>query len=202
MAPQVIESFITRTRQAGALLCADECYADLYEDEPPPSVLQLAGPGAPGVLSYLSLSKRSGMTGYRSGAIVGDPDAIAALTMLRTATGTAAPEYTQAAAIAAWSDDEHAAERRKIFTAKRQLLRKAFMAAGLEVVGSEAGLYIWLRVDDDLAAAATLLEAGIVVSPGRAFGTGGEGFLRLALVPTLDECAAAASAVVAVRANE
>jgi acetylornithine aminotransferase len=129
---------------------------------------------------------------------VGDPDAIAALAMLRTATGTAAPEFTQAAAIAAWSDDRHASDRRDVFNAKRRVLRDHFEAAGLEVAGSQAGLYVWLRVDDDLAAAEALLGAGIVVSPGRAFGPGGEGYLRLALVPTLEECERAAAAVVAV----
>lgn len=194
--PDVLASFLDRSREVGAILCADECYADLYEDEPPVSVLQLAGDGASSVLSYLSLSKRSGMTGYRAGAIVGDPAAIAALAMLRTGTGTAAPEYTQAAAVAAWSDDVHAAERREVFTAKRRVLREGFERAGLEVVGSEAGLYVWLKVEDDLDAAERLLRAGIVVSPGRAFGPGGEGHLRLALVPTLEECEAATAAVV------
>lgn len=194
--PEVIASFIDRCRDAEALLCADECYVDLYEDDPPTSVLELAGPGSRGVLSYLSLSKRSGMTGYRSGAIVGDPEAINALTMLRTATGTAAPEFTQAAAIAAWSDDHHAAQRREVFTAKRRVVREAFADAGLEVVGSQAGLYVWVRVDDDVEASRRLLEAGVVVSPGRIFGPGGEGHLRLALVPALDECEKAAAAVV------
>ncbi|HVR33560.1 MAG TPA: aminotransferase class I/II-fold pyridoxal phosphate-dependent enzyme [Acidimicrobiia bacterium] len=198
---EVLAEFVERCRQADSLLCADECYADLYEDEAPASVLEVAGEGSRGVLSFLSLSKRSGMTGYRTGAIVGDPEAIAALAMLRTATGTAAPEYTQAAAAAAWSDDVHAADRRAVFTAKRRILRNAFTAAGLEVVGSDAGLYVWLEVDDDLVAAERLLEAGIVVSPGRAFGPGGEGHLRLALVPTVDECEAAAAQVIAVLAT-
>jgi acetylornithine aminotransferase len=196
--PHVLEGFIARCREAGALLCADECYVDLYDGDPPASVLQLAGDAAEGVLSFLSLSKRSGMTGYRAGAVVGDPDAIAALAMLRTATGTAAPEFTQAASIAAWSDDRHASDRRDVFNAKRRVLRDRFEAAGLEVVGSQAGLYVWLRVPDDLAAAEALLGAGIVVAPGRAFGPGGEGYLRLALVPTLEECERAAAAVVAV----
>lgn len=199
--PEVLAEFVARARGNDVVLCADECYADLYDETPPASVLQFAGDGAGGVLSFLSLSKRSGMTGYRSGAVVGDPEAIAALAMLRTATGTAAPEYTQAAAIAAWSDDDHAAERRAVFTAKRRLLMERFTAAGLEVVGSQAGLYVWLRVADDLAAAERLLAAGIVVSPGRAFGPGGENHLRLALVPTLDECARAADAVVDVLAD-
>lgn len=193
---EVLASFLDKCKEVGAILCADECYVDLYEDEPPGSVLQLAGAGSAGVLSYLSLSKRSGMTGYRTGAIVGDPEAISALAMLRTATGTAAPEYTQAAAVAAWSDDAHAAERREVFAAKRRVLREGFERAGLQVVGSEAGLYVWLKVEDDLDAAERLLRAGIVVSPGRAFGPGGEGHLRLALVPTLEECEEATAAAI------
>lgn len=197
----VLEAFLRRSRETNALLCGDECYADLYESEPPASVLQVAGSGSQGVLSFLSLSKRSGMTGYRSGAIVGDPEAIAALVSLRQGTGTAPPEFTQVAAIAAWSDDEHAAERRQVFSTKRRVLRDAFEGAGLEVVGSVAGLYLWLRVGDDLAASEALLAAGVVVSPGRAFGPGGEGFLRLALVPSVDECEEAAAAVVAVLAG-
>ena len=67
---------------------------------------------------------------------------------------------------------------------------------GLQVLGSEAGLYVWMKVEDDLTATANLLDDGIVVSPGRAFGRGGEGYIRLALVPTLDECQEAAEAVV------
>lgn len=178
------------------LVCSDECYADLYDEDAPASALQVAGPGSRGVLSYLSCSKRSGMTGYRAGAIVGDAEAIEALRRLRTATGTAPPEFTQAAATAAWSDDVHAAERRALFARKRAVLREAFAEVGLEVVASNAGLYLWVRVPDDLDAAARLLEWRIVVSPGRAFGEGGEGFLRLALVPALEECERAAQEVI------
>ncbi len=160
------------------------------------SVLEAAGSGAAGVLSYLSLSKRSGMTGYRSGAIVGDPEAIATLVSLRTSTGTAPPEFTQAAAAAAWADDGHVAERRAVFAAKRAVLRRAFERLGLEVVSSRAGLYLWVRVDDDVETAARLLGEGVVVSPGRTFGPGGEGHIRLALVPALDECDEAGEAVI------
>ena len=123
-------------------------------------------------------------------------EAIAALVALRTSTGTAPPEFTQAAAVAAWSDDAHAAVRRATFAQKRAVLRDAFSAVGIETVASRAGLYMWVAVDDDVVATERLLEAGIVVSPGRAFGIGGEGFLRLALVPTLDECGRAAEAVI------
>jgi succinyldiaminopimelate transaminase len=188
-----------RCRREGALLLSDECYADVYEDdvfpEGPPSLLQIAGPTLTGALVYLSLSKRSGMTGYRSGAIVGDADAIAALKQLRSTTGTASPDFIQAAAIAAWSDDAHTQERRRTFTAKRRILERAFTEAGFEVVASRAGLYLWVKVEDDIETTNTLLDHGIVVSPGSFFGPGGERFIRLALVPALEECTQAADAL-------
>lgn len=188
-----------RCRQAGAMLLSDECYSDTYEDEKfpggPASVLQIADEGIRGALVYLSLSKRSGMTGYRSGAIVGDAEAITALRDLRSQTGTASPDFVQAAAVAAWSDDGHAADRRTLFTAKRRILERAFEELGMEVVASRAGLYLWVRVGDDVLITDRLLGAGIVVSPGRSFGDGGEGYIRLALVPTLEECDAAADAL-------
>lgn len=194
-----------RAREVDALLLSDECYVDVYEEKAypggPASLLQVAGGTAAGALVYLSLSKRSGMTGYRSGAIVGDAEAIAALRSLRSTTGTAPPEFTQAAAIAAWSDDTHVERRRSVFAEKRCILRAAFDDLGLEVVASTAGLYLWVRVDDDLAATEALLDHGVVVSPGRWFGPGGEGFLRLALVPTVEECHAAADILRRVLAN-
>lgn len=61
-----VAAFVERARDSDTWLCADECYVDLYEGSAPASVLEFAGPGSPGVLSFLSLSKRSGMTGYRS----------------------------------------------------------------------------------------------------------------------------------------
>jgi LL-diaminopimelate aminotransferase len=183
-----IAALLEACRARAVLLLSDECYADLYEGDPPPSALEVAGAGSRGVLAYLSLSKRSGMTGYRSGAIVGDAEAIAALRSLRGSVGVASQEFVQAAAAAAWSDDEHAAERREIFAQKRAVLRTAFEELGYEVVGSRAGIYLWVRVPDDVAAAGRLLDCGVVVSPGRVFGSGGEGFLRLALVPTVEDC--------------
>ena len=194
-----IRALVDRSRESDALFFSDECYADVYEDgafdEPPASVLQVAGEGSKGVLAFFSCSKRSGMTGYRSGAIVGDPEAVAALGRLRTATGTASPDFVQAAAIAAWSDDAHAKERRSIFAEKRRILRGAFDAIGMRTVASRAGLYLWVAVEDDVVATERLLEGGIVVSPGRFFGPGGEGYLRLALVPTVAECEAAVAVV-------
>lgn len=187
---------LERSRAAGALFLSDECYVDVYEDDPPGSVLQVAGSDVSGLLAFYSCSKRSGMTGYRSGAIIGDSDAISALVALRSSAGVAPPEFVQYAAVAAWSDDEHAAERRAIFSAKRAVLRKAFDELSLEVIASRAALYLWVAVDDDVAATKKLLERGVVVSPGSSFGDGGEGYIRLALVPTLEECEQAVEVLV------
>jgi succinyldiaminopimelate transaminase len=183
-------------RDNDVLLLSDEPYTDLYGDEVPASALEAAGPGSPGLLSFFSCSKRSGMTGYRSGAIVGDAAALRVVAAMRSSVGVASPEFIQAAAAVAWGDDEHVAERRSVFAAKRSALRTPLEAAGIEVVGSEAGIYLWVAVDDDATAAKRLLEEGVVVSPGRVFGPGGEGHLRFALVPTVEECAAAAEVVV------
>src|SRR5437764_204530 len=78
------------------LLCGDDCYLDLYfsEDAPPPALLQVSQSG---VLSVGSLSKRSGMTGYRSGYIAGDPSVIALLKRARPNFGVASPNFVQAA---------------------------------------------------------------------------------------------------------
>lgn len=199
-----LHELLETARSHGAWLMSDECYVDLYEPDAvpggPASALQIAGDGFKGMLAFYSCSKRSGMTGYRSGAIVGDATAISALRRLRAATGTASPHFVQAAAMAAWDDDRHAAERRDLFAAKRRMLRRAFDRPGYRPVASRAGLYLWVQVEaaagSDVELAERLLDRGVVVSPGRAFGPGGEGHLRLALVPSLDECEAAVEAIV------
>jgi succinyldiaminopimelate transaminase len=177
-------------RAHDVLLCSDECYQELWSDAPAPSLLEACDGDMTGALAFLSLSKRSGMTGYRSGAIAGDAAPIAVLRRLREDTGTASPDFTQAAAVAAWSDDAHVAERRAAFAAKRAVVLEGLAAAGVAWSGSTDGLYVWARVadGDDLALARRLLDAGVVVTPGRAFGAGGEGWVRLALVPDVAGC--------------
>jgi succinyldiaminopimelate transaminase len=179
-------------RDHDILLCSDDCYLDLYFDEanPPPATLQLSQRG---VLSVGSLSKRSGMTGYRSGYLAGDAEVIAALKRARPNFGVASQNFVQAAAAVAWSDDAHVAERRAIFRAKRDCLTDFLRARGYDVSGSAGAIYLWVRVPtpEPEAFFARLLEHGIVVSPGESFGAGGEGYFRLALVPPLDEVARA-----------
>jgi succinyldiaminopimelate transaminase len=175
------------------LLCSDECYQEVWFDTPPPSLMEACDGDPQGALSLLSLSKRSGMTGYRSGAIVGDAALVASLRRLRDDTGTASPDFVQAAARAAWADQDHVDGRRAVFAEKRDIVLAGLQRMGLTWSGSQATFYVWVHAPsgDDLADASALLEAGVVVTPGRAFGPAGEGWLRLALVPDAAGCAEA-----------
>ena len=178
----------------GFVLVSDECYVDLhYEGARPKSVLQF---GRKGCLAVHSLSKRSGMTGYRSGFVAGDAELIATYAKFRASMGTAPQEFVQAAATLAWRDEAHVAERVATFAAKRRVLLELCGTRGLKVHGSQAGLYVWLEVPagtDGVAYAQRCREVGIVVAPGAFFGKGQERYVRLALVPTVEECRQAAA---------
>jgi acetylornithine aminotransferase len=185
-------------RRYGFIVASDECYADIYFGAPPHSMLEAQ---VENVIALHSCSKRSGMTGYRSGFIAGDPDLIATLKKLRSHPGVASPEFVPAAAAQAWSEDVHPAERRDIFRKKRDRFLKFFAEHGLNADASEATLYLWVKVpngDSSASYARKLLEEGIVVAPGTAFGAG-EGYVRVALVPTLAECEEAVRAWARVR---
>ncbi|MPZ73549.1 MAG: succinyldiaminopimelate transaminase [Nitriliruptorales bacterium] len=182
-------------REHEIVLCSDECYVDIHPDgAEPPSLLQSCGDDRSGVLVAFSLSKRSGMTGYRCGALVGDADLIADQRLLRPNIGTASPEPMQHAAIAAWGDDRHAADRRAIFNEKRAVMLEFLQRVGITISGSDATFYVWFAAPggDDAAYAEALLRHRIIASPGRAFGPAGAGWLRLALVPSVDGCRDAA----------
>jgi acetylornithine/N-succinyldiaminopimelate aminotransferase len=169
----------------GFVVVSDECYADVWFDEPPLSMLQVQ---VENVLAIHSCSKRSGMTGYRSGFVAGDPDLVAQVKRMRSHPGVASPDFVTAAAVAAWGDDAHVEERRATFRAKRERLAAFFREHGLAVQGSGATLYLWVRVPEGHTSssyAMRLLDEAIVVSPGTAFGAAGEGYVRVSLVPTL-----------------
>jgi len=187
---QYLEKVAALCREHDLLLFSDECYNDLYSGEPPPSILEVTKERA---LAFCSLSKRSGMTGYRSAMMAGDAELIAALKKLRPSVGAATPSFVQDAAVAAWSDDEHVRERRRVFAGKRALFEDFLARTGIDYLPTDASIYLWVAASggDDEAYALRLLEEGIVVAPGRSFGPGGEGYIRIALVPGLEECARA-----------
>jgi len=178
-------------RHHGFWVAADEAYAEVYFDQAPRSALEF---GFENVIALHTLSKRSAMTGFRSGFMAGDPRLIAALRKFRPHLGVATPEFVQRAAIAAWNDDAHAERQRHLYAEKRALLREAFDRRGWAVEASEATFYLWMRVPggDDVAFVETLMRAGIVALPGSFLGKAGAGFVRWALVPTLEQCREAA----------
>ena len=181
-------------RRHGFLLASDEAYSELWFESPPPSALQLTE--LANVLVFNSLSKRSSMTGYRSGFAAGDPQLIAALRAFRPTVGTAPQEFVQRASIAAWGDEAHVEETRARYRRKRELVGGALERRGVRIAGSAATMYLWVAVpagETSESFAARLLEHGVVVAPGAYLGAAGEGYVRFALVPSLADCERAAA---------
>jgi acetylornithine aminotransferase len=181
-------------RRHDFLLALDEAYSELWFDAgPPASGLQLVD--LDNIVVLNTLSKRSNMTGYRSGFMAGDRRLIAAAKALRPSTGVTPQEFVQRASVAAWSDEAHVVEQRERYAAKRAVFVELFRANGVEIEGSVAGMYLWIAVPGgrpSTAWALELLDRGIVVAPGSYFGTEGEGYVRMAMVPTFDDCRRAA----------
>ena len=165
---------------------SDEAYTELWFDEPPPSALQAADRSR--TVVFQTLSKRSSMTGYRSGFVAGPAEIVAALKAYRPTVGTAPQEFVQRASVVAWNDERHVEETRARYRAKRDVLIPAIESRGWEIVASEATMYLWVVGPDP----GVLLERGLIVSPGEMFGPSGDGYVRFALVPTLEECERAA----------
>jgi acetylornithine aminotransferase len=185
-----------RCRRHGVVLACDEAYSELwFAGAPPASALQA---GRENVIVFNTLSKRSSMPGYRSGFVAGDPRLIAALKRYRPNVGTAPQTFVQRASVAAWNDEDHVRETRARYAAKREVVLPALVDAGLEPVGGDASFFLWMRAPSGFAEA--VMERGVVVTPGEYLGAGGEGHVRVALVPTLEECSRAAALLTGWRA--
>lgn len=181
-------AWVEARNEHGFILCSDECYTEIYFGDRPRSLLEF---GREGCLVFHSLSKRSGMTGYRSGMVAGDAEVLALYRKCRAAFGQAMPIWEQRASTVAWSDESHVEERRRVFAEKRRVMCEGLAARGIEVLDATSTFYLWCRVPEggeSVAYCSTLLERGIVASPGSFFGDGNEAWFRLALVPSVEEC--------------
>ncbi len=186
------EQLAALAREHGFVIASDEAYTELWFEEPPASALQLAD--RTNVVVFNTLSKRSSMTGYRSGFAAGDPALIAALKAFRPTVGTAPQEFVQRASVVAWGDEEHVVATRERYGRKRTLFLDLFARKGVRVAGSEATMYLWVAVpegESSEAFAERLLDHGVLVAPGSYLGAAGEGYFRVALVPSEEECARA-----------
>ena len=191
------------------LLVMDECYAEIYNgDTPPTGALEAAaalGGGLDNLLVFHSLSKRSSAPGLRSGFAVGAPRTIALLHRLRTYSCAATPVATLAAATALWQDEAHVVETRAAYRAKFDLAER-LLGGRFGFYRPAGGFFLWLEVGDGEAATRRLwAEAGVKALPGayltRPDAEGrnaSDGYIRLALIGDLDSTEAALERVAAV----
>ncbi len=172
------------------LLLSDLAYAEVYfDDNPPPSLLQV--PGAMDVaVEFTSMSKTFSMPGWRIGFAVGNERIIAALARVKSYLDYGAFTPIQVAATAALNGpDECIKEMRAIYRRRRDALVESFGRAGWQVPAPSASMFAWAPIPEPFRPLgsvefATILveKAGVAVSPGAGFGEHGEGHVRIALV--------------------
>ncbi len=194
--------------QYGFVIASDECYCDIYDGAAPLGGLEAAQ--ALGRTDYrnlavfVSLSKRSNAPGLRSGAVAGDARLMASFLLYRTYHGSAMSLAVQHASLAAWQDEQHVAANRALYRAKFDAV-VPMLSDVLHAPRPDAGFYLWARVpggDDEAFARDLFAATHVTVLPGRYLArtahdaNPGDGYVRMALVPSLDDCLDAASRVV------
>lgn len=192
----------------GFVIASDECYSEIYFGENRPlgalqAAQQLGRSDYRNLVVFSSLSKRSNVPGMRSGFVAGDAAAIARFTLYRTYHGSAMNPAVQAASVAAWNDEAHVAENRRLYAEKFARVLEILKLA-LPVAMPDAGFYLWVRtpVADTAFAQALYRDYNVTVLPGSflartAQGVNpGENFVRLALVAETEETVEAARRIV------
>jgi alanine-synthesizing transaminase len=184
------KDLVAFAKKHGILILSDLAYAELYfEDNPPPSVLQV--PGAIDVtVEFTSMSKTFSMAGWRIGFAVGNDRVIAALARVKSYLDYGAFTPVQVAATAALNGpDDCIKEMRDIYRKRRDCMVEAFGRAGWDVPAPAASMFAWAEIPEPFKSLgsiefATLLveKAEVAVSPGIGFGEFGEGHVRIALV--------------------
>lgn len=195
--PEYYHELIAWAEQNDTLILSDECYVDIHREKSP-APTSLSAYGSDKVISFFSLSKRSGLTGYRSGFILGPESLIAPLARARANFGTATPAHIQAAATIAWSDDDHVKDRIAIFDQRMARMGNELIENGwLDAIPS-AAFYLWCRIPkkwrgNDIQFCLKLAEEGIISTPSSWLSEGIGGYVRFSLVPELEELSAALS---------
>lgn len=195
-------------RERGILLVSDEAYSEMwFTPEAPPSALEA---GLENVLAVFSMSKRSNMTGWRVGFVAGDGEAVALFKKIKTNIDSGTPSFIQDAAIAALSDESHVKTMCAEYRRKRDVVCGAFKKIGLPDCTPASTMYVWQEGPRGMSSvefAKRLLvpEIAIVATPGTWLSAPqdgvdpGEGRVRLALVPTVEECDEAARRIAKLR---
>ena len=191
----------------GFVIAADECYSEIYFDEaqPPLGALEAAhklGRDYTRLVVFSSLSKRSNVPGMRSGFVAGDAKILEKFLLYRTYHGCAMNPAVQHASIAAWNDEMHVIENRRLYDAKFKVVTP-LIKQRLDVELPDGAFYLWARTDmpDTEFALRLYREKHVTVLPGsylarEAHGVNpGKNFVRLALVASLEECMEAAERI-------
>ncbi len=189
----------------GFTIASDECYSEIYPEGGVPPLGGLEAARYLGrddyrrLVIFSSLSKRSNVPGLRSGFVAGDAAILKKFLLYRTYHGGAMSPPVQAASVAAWQDEAHVRDNRRLYAEKFGLVTP-ILARHLDTALPDAGFYLWARtpVADTDFARELLRQYNVVVLPGsflaRESGgvNPGEGFVRIALVASLEECLEAA----------
>ena len=189
----------------GFVIASDECYSEIYPDEaqPPLGGLEAAhrlGRDFRNLVVFTSLSKRSNAPGLRSGGVAGDAALLARFLLYRTYHGSAMSLPVQHASIAAWGDESHVRDNRAQYRAKFDAV-VPMLDGALDIRRPDASFYLWAGVpggDDEAFTRELFARTHVTVLPGRylareAHGENpGAGFVRMALVPGIDDCVEAA----------
>jgi N-succinyldiaminopimelate aminotransferase len=194
----------------GFIIASDECYSEIYfnESKAPLGALdaarRLGRHGFERLVMFSSLSKRSNAPGLRSGFVAGDPALLKQFLLYRTYHGSAMSVSVQRASIAAWNDEAHVRENRRLYAAKFAAALPLLEASRLKAEKPEGAFYLWLRtpVDDREFARRLHEQYNVLVLPGsflarEAHGTNpGKNHVRIALVAPFEECVEALGRIV------
>jgi N-succinyldiaminopimelate aminotransferase len=190
------------------VIAADECYSEIHfpGSTPPPGLLgaaaRMGNSGYRRCVVFHSLSKRSNVPGLRSGFVAGDAGILERFHLYRTYHGCSMAPPTQAASRAAWSDETHVEENRRLYARKFDAMLE-ILGEVLNVQRPDAGFYLWPEtpVDDDRFARELFARENVTVLPGSYLSRSTDGTnpganrVRMALVAPLDECIEAAGRI-------
>jgi N-succinyldiaminopimelate aminotransferase len=208
MSEEMFTTVLAFAEKYDFIIASDECYSELYDDEnhPPVGLLEVAykmgNTDFKRCVVFHSLSKRSNCAGLRSGFVAGDADVLAYYFNYRTYHGCAMSLPVQHASIAAWRDELHVIENRRLYREKFA----AFVAILQDVCDIEkppASFYIWLKtpISDTQFAQIVFEKQNVTVLPGSFLSREFDGVnpaqdhVRIALVAPLDECIEAAKRI-------
>jgi LL-diaminopimelate aminotransferase len=185
-------------RRNDLLVCHDAAYTQVaFEGYRPPSLLEIPGASEMAV-EFNTLSKSHNMAGWRTGALLGNPEAVQAVLRLKTQldSGHFLP-ILQATAAAMNADQSWLAARNAVYQQRRDLAMRILSELGLQARTPQASLYVWCAIPPgwtSLDFASELLEkAHVSLTPGTVFGQTGEGYLRISLTAPLARIAEAAN---------